>query len=210
MFITFEGIEGCGKTTQVQLLEAHVKSRQIDAIFTREPGGTKIGDMIRSILLNNDFSEMSPLTELFLYEAARAQIVEEIIRPNLEKEKIVICDRYLDATSAYQGYGRGLDLALIQECNRIASGGIVPDITFLLDCSPEIGLSRAMQRIKGLSGPDREDRFEREHIEFHRKVREGYLLLSRSEHQRFRVINSEQSVEAVHQEILSNLTPFLQ
>ncbi len=210
MFITFEGIEGCGKTTQIQLLESYIRSQQIVAVFTREPGGTIIGDMIRSILLNKDFSEMSPLTELFLYEAARAQIVEEIIRPNLEKGKIVICDRYLDATLAYQGYGRGLDLELIRECNLKASGGIVPDITFLLDCSPETGLSRAMQRIQGLTGPDKEDRFEREHIEFHKRVREGYLLLSRSEDHRFRVINSERTIEAVQQEIISDLTPFLQ
>lgn len=170
-FITFEGIEGCGKTTQVRLLVDFLTSRGHNVTVTREPGGCAIADQVRAILLDAENNALVPLAELLLYAAARAQHVEEVIRPALAAGGIVICDRFTDATVAYQGYGRSLDLDLVDRLNRIATGGIMPDLTVLLDCPEETGLARAMERINSTAGA-REERFEQESLRFHRAVRQ--------------------------------------
>ncbi len=183
-FITFEGIEGCGKTTQIRLLGKHLESLGYRVVTTREPGGCMISDKIRSILLDADNRGMVPLTELFLYAAARAQHVAEIIRPALEAGCVVLCDRFTDATIAYQSFGRGIDRATIDSLNTLACQSISPDLTILIDCEAAVGLERAKRRIEATAGP-REERFELEALEFHRRVREGYLTLAQNETQRF-------------------------
>lgn len=187
-FITFEGIEGCGKTTQESRLAEILSKKGYPVVVTREPGGCDIAEQIRAILLDAENRALVPMAELLLYAAARAQHVEEVIRPALAEDKIVICDRFTDATTAYQGYGRSLDVALIGDLNNLATGGITPDLTILLDCPEEVGLSRAMARINSLEGA-REERFELESKRFHRAVREGYLRLAAAEPDRFVVID---------------------
>jgi len=208
LFITFEGIEGCGKTTQVKRLEKRLNSEGISLITTLEPGGTRIGKSIRHILLDASNKDLSPLAELILYAADRAQHVEEVIKPALDQGKWVICDRFFDATLAYQGAARGLDMELIGILNDKATQGLRPDITFLLDCPVEMGLARALQRNKDLSQED-QDRFEREKLEFHRKVRKGYLELVRKENKRFVVINATLPEDDVEQDIFQSLSPIL-
>jgi dTMP kinase len=201
-FITFEGIEGCGKSTQVALLARHLSKAGHAVMTTREPGGCPIADQVRDILLDAANRDMAPVTELLLYAAARAQHVNEIVAPALESGQIVLCDRFTDATVAYQGYGRGLDLAVIEVLNRMARGNIRPDLTILVDCPVEIGLSRAMARINVSSGA-REERFELESLQFHRKVREGYLSLSQMEPDRFIVIDGSRTIEETETAIAS-------
>ena len=200
LFITFEGIEGSGKTTQIQRLKKYFAQKGIHCKVTREPGGCSIGEKIRKILLNPDHCEMVPATELLLYEAARAQHVKEVIKPFLEKEGVVLCDRFSDATLAYQGYGRRIDLKWIQRLNHLSSQGIRPDVTFLLDCPSDVGLKRAIQRNRRLK-QEREERFEREEIEFHRRVRKGYLAIARKEPRRVKVIDTRQGEEKVFEKI---------
>lgn len=200
LFITFEGIEGCGKSTQVRLLAETLKEKGIPCIVTREPGGTPIGSRIRDILLNPDHSGMAPEAELLLYAADRAQHVREVIKPSLDKERIVICDRFTDATAAYQGFGRGLDILLIHELNRIASIGIRADLTILLDCPVETGIQRALRR-NSKNGDIKDDRFEKEAMTFHRKVRDGYLLAAQAEPERIKVVDACMDMEAVRGEI---------
>ncbi len=200
LFITFEGVEGSGKTTQIQRLKKYLTNKGIHCKVTREPGGCLIGEKIRKILLNPDHREMVPMTELLLYEATRAQHVIETIKPFVEKEGIVLCDRFSDATLAYQGYGRRLDLKRIQDLNLIASQGIRPDVTFLLDCPSDVGLKRAIQRNRTLKR-GREERFEREEIQFHRRVRRGYLAIARKEPRRVKVIDTRQGEEKVFEKI---------
>lgn len=142
-FVTFEGIEGAGKTTQVSLFVKFLKDKGFDFLITREPGGSSIGDQIRAILLNPENREMDSVTEVFLYTASRAQHLAQLIRPALEEGKIVVCDRFVDSSLAYQGYGRGVGLDLIQQVNRLILNGLQPNLTFLLDLAPEIGLPRA-------------------------------------------------------------------
>ncbi|MDD2320602.1 MAG: dTMP kinase [Geobacteraceae bacterium] len=188
-FITFEGIEGCGKSTQAEILSRELRAHtDFQLVATREPGGCPISDKIRAILLDADNRALVPLAELLLYAAARAQHVAEVIRPALEEGKIVICDRFTDATSAYQGYGRSLDLDLIENLSRLATGGLNPDLTILLDCPEEVGIERAMARINATSGA-REERFEQESLRFHRAVRQGYLKLAAAHPGRFVVID---------------------
>jgi dTMP kinase len=194
-FITFEGIEGCGKTTQESLLAEALSDKGFPVVVTREPGGCAIAEQIRAILLDAENRALVPLAELLLYAAARAQHVEEIIRPALAADKIVICDRFTDATAAYQGYGRDLDIALIGDLNRLATGGITPDLTILLDCPEEVGLSRAMARINSRQGA-REERFEQESLRFHRAVRDGYLRLAAAEPDRFAVMDGTLGIGA--------------
>ncbi|MDD2335404.1 MAG: dTMP kinase, partial [Geobacteraceae bacterium] len=159
-FITFEGIEGCGKSTQADILSRELQVETgCQVVATREPGGCPIANKIRAILLDADNSALVPLAELLLYAAARAQHMAEVIRPALAEGKIVLCDRFTDATTAYQGYGRSLDLALIENLAQLATGGLTPDLTILLDCPEEVGISRAMARINATSGA-REERFE--------------------------------------------------
>lgn len=190
-FITFEGSEGCGKTTQSQRLAEHLRASGYPVLTTREPGGCVISDAIRSILLDAANTALTQRSELLLYAAARAQHVDEIIRPALTAGTIVICDRYIDATVAYQGHGRGLDLDLIGDLNRLATNSVVPDLTLLLDFPVEAGLQRARARNAQAAG-DNEDRFERESLAFHHRVRQGYLALA-AQHKRFQIIDAEGS-----------------
>jgi dTMP kinase len=201
-FITFEGIEGCGKTTQMKLLCRHLAEKGLPVVTTREPGGCAIADQIRSILLDADNRGMVPLAELLLYAAARAQHVSEIIRPALDAGKIVLCDRFTDATLAYQGYGRQLDRSLIGKLNSLATDRVRPDLTVLIDCPAETGLHRAISRIEATTGA-REERFELESIEFHRRVREGYLKIAAKDPDRFIVIHGDRSVADVEISITS-------
>ncbi len=195
LFITFEGIEGCGKTTQLGRLATALRDAGRRVLVTREPGGCPIADAIRAILLDRANQAMAPRAELLLYAAARAQHVEEVIAPALAAGQIVLCDRFSDATVAYQGYGRGLPPDLIAEFNAIASGPLVPDLTLLLDFPAEIGLTRARHRNSGSSGPD-EGRFEEESLAFHCRVRDGYLAQATSQ-SRFRIIDALGSEDQV-------------
>jgi dTMP kinase len=201
-FITFEGGDGTGKSTQIKALERHLAARGRSFVATREPGGTPLGKLIRQALLEVGEQPIGSPTELFLYLADRAQHVQDVILPALENAKIVLCDRYTDSTLAYQGYGRGIDLKVLRELNRIADRGVKPDLTILFDCPVEIGLSRIGRRLaEEGGGADREDRFEREKAEFHEKVRTGFLELARAEPERFRIIDASRSVGDVTQEI---------
>lgn len=206
MFITFEGIDGCGKSTQVSRFEATLRERGISLIVTSEPGGTKIGQAIRRILLHADNTHIVPLAELFLYEADRAQHVSEVIKPALEAGKWVICDRYFDATTVYQGVGLGHREKLIQQINREATLGCQPDITFLLDCPAEVGLERIARRHKN---DKKRDRFESKTLDFHIKIRYGYLTLAKRYKDRFRIIDSTLPEDQVAREIREIISPYL-
>jgi dTMP kinase len=208
LFITFEGIEGCGKTTQVKRLVNRLAEHGIGFISTFEPGGTEIGLAIRKVLLDSRNMRMTPLAELALYEADRAQHVEEVIRPALDQGKWVICDRFFDATVIYQGVARRQDMELIRLLNDRVTGGIRPDITFLLDCPAEIGLARAVHRNKELSADD-QGRFENEEADFHRIVRRGYLELADNDKKRFTVIDAVLPEDEVERHIYEVLEPFL-
>ena len=200
--ISFEGGDGSGKTTQLKLLEKHRSAHGQTCLGTREPGGTALGEMIRQLLLEAGKEEISFPTELFLYLADRAQHVQEVIRPALASGIIVLCDRFTDSTLAYQGYGRGVDLDMLRRLNEVASPGITPDLTFLLDCPVEVGLSRTAQRIVNqTSGKRREDRFEREKVEFHERVRAGFLELARAEPKRIVILDASRAIQEVHEEI---------
>jgi dTMP kinase len=203
LFITFEGIEGCGKTTQIGLLTSFLKSLHRPFLLTREPGGTKIGEQIRHILLSSENVGIEPMAELFLYTAARVQHLRQVIFPALREGKVVICDRFADATFAYQGYGRGLDLAWIEETHARTMENVKPDLTFLLDLPVEEGLRRAVKRME--KHPVKEDRFEKEALDFHRRVREGYLILARNEPQRIIVLDGMKDEQTIHREIVSHL-----
>lgn len=198
-FITFEGIEGCGKSTQIRLFAGYLEKKGSKILLTREPGGTLIGDQIRRILLDPQHTNMSPTTELLLYAAARAQHVEEKIRPALNAGKTILSDRYADATTAYQGAARNLSGSLLKDLHKIATGNLVPDLTFLFDLPAEEGLKRARSRNLELG---KEDRFENEEVEFHEKVRKGYLKISKAEPERVIVINADQTIEEVFREVV--------
>ncbi len=200
LFITFEGVEGSGKTTQIERLKKYLIRKGIPCRVTREPGGSSIGEEIRKILLNPDHREMSPLSELLLYEASRAQHVREVVKPLLKKEMVVLCDRFSDASTAYQGYGRRVDLKWVERLNRLSSDGIKPDLTFLLDCPSAVGLKRALRRNQLLK-KEKEERFEREEIQFHRRVRKGYLSIAEKEPDRVKVIDTRGGEEKVFQKI---------
>jgi dTMP kinase len=201
-FITFEGGDGSGKTTQLKALEGYLTEGGKSCIATREPGGTSLGNLIRQVLLEVGKQPITSPTELFLYLADRAQHIHEVIIPAIKQGKVILCDRHTDSTLAYQGYGRGIDLGLLRSLNDIASQGIKPDLTFLFDCPVEIGLSRTAQRqFQAITGAGREDRFEREKVEFHERVREGFLELARAEPHRFRIIDATRSVEEIAREI---------
>jgi dTMP kinase len=200
LFITFEGVEGSGKTTQIQRLKKYLIQKGIPCKVTREPGGCPIGEKVRKILLNPDHREMVPLSELLLYEAARAQHVKEVIEPFLKKGGVVLCDRFSDATIAYQGYGRKIDLRWIERLNHFSSRGIKPDVTFLLDCPSDVGLKRALKRNRTLK-QEKEERFEKEKIQFHQRVRKGYLALAKKEPHRVKVIDTRQGEDNVFNKI---------
>ncbi|TSA55025.1 MAG: dTMP kinase [Planctomycetaceae bacterium] len=208
-FITFEGIEGCGKTTQIKMGGEYLSSKNIPFIITEEPGGIPLGLEIRKILLNESSFAICAESEVFLFSAARAQHVRDVILPTLKEKKIVLCDRFSDATIAYQGFGRGLDVPFIQKINETSTGRLKPDMTLLFDTPVEVGLKRAMKRISRLEGVSREDRFEREALNFHEKVREGYLSLARNEPERFRIIDGTKSIDEVHREVCSHISALI-
>ena len=208
MFITFEGIEGCGKSTQAKQLVGRLREFPIPLVFTFEPGGTRVGQDIRHILLNSQNRDLSPLAELFLYAADRAQHVEEVIKPALEQGKWVVCDRFFDATTVYQGHARRQDMALIKVLNEKASPGITPDITFLLDCPVEVGLERALKRNK-LLVQEGQDRFERETKDFHEAVRQGYLLMARENRERFVVVDGTLEEDELTEVVFQHVRPHL-
>lgn len=204
MFITLEGIEGSGKTTQAKYIANFLQNRGIDCVLTREPGGTRIGKKIRSILLDPESKDMNPLTELLLYNADRAQHIKELISPSLSAGKTVICDRYYDATWVYQGFTRGLDISLVNQLHQLVFKGLKPDITFLLDLTPQLGLSRAWKQIENGARIEAETRFEEEALAFHKNVRLGYLELAQNEPERFRIIDAARDEQTV-KEAISNI-----
>lgn len=207
MFITLEGIEGSGKTTQLGFIADLLKEKGHACVITREPGGTEIGKKIRRILLDPNCDAMDPATELLLYTADRVQHAKELIRPSLAAGQTVICDRYFDATLVYQGYARGLDVELIERLHRLMLSDLKPDLTLLLDLPPELGLSRAWAQIRDGSRTGMETRFENEALLFHEKVREGYLVLARREPDRFRIIDASRDVDNVREEIRKMISP---
>jgi dTMP kinase len=188
LFIAFEGGEGCGKSTQSELLLKKFQQQNIPAVLTHEPGGTALGNELRRALKRERGSFISPQAELFLVAASRAQLVAEVIRPALEEGKVIICDRFTYSTLVYQGYGRGLELSFVETVNNIATQNLKPDLTILLDISPEQGLAR-----KG----SLRDRFELEDLSFHRRVREGYLRMVAAESERWLVIDASLPKEKV-------------
>ena len=202
-FITFEGIEGSGKTTQIKLLMAWLQERTARALLTREPGGTPIGEQVRAILLNPDNAAMTPEAEILLFSAARAQIVREVIRPRLEEGWIVICDRFADSTLAYQGYGHGLPLDDLLQITEFATGGLWPDLTIYLDLDVETGLRRKA------ATPEEWNRMEAQAVEFHQRVRAGYLQLAAQNPGRWLVIDADQPVEAIQAQIRARVEGLL-
>lgn len=201
MFITFEGIEGTGKTTQIKKLTAFLEEIGHIVEVTLEPGGSRIGKELRKILLNMDSTDITGQCELFLYLADRAQHVGQVIKPAVDAGKIIISDRFADSTIVYQGYGRGLDPKLLRELNDVAVSGNWPDLTILLDIEPEIGLKRAMTRNLQENKMQEEGRFEAESLEFHTRVREGYLTWAALNNDRIVVINADQTPDEIFEEI---------
>lgn len=201
IFITLEGPDGSGKSTQVKYLKEYLESRDINTVFTREPGGTDIGEKIRKIILDKDNREMCDMSEALLYAASRAQHVEQLIRPALEQGKVVVCDRFIDSSIAYQGYGRMLGDP-VRIINELAVAGCMPDMTLLMEVSPEVGKSR----IKAES----QDRLEREEIEFHNRVYEGYKELKKVYPERFFSIDAARNKDEIRRDIFGRIDQLLQ
>lgn len=209
MFISLEGIEGAGKTSQIDNIVAFMTARGYACVTTREPGGTEIGSQIRGILLNPESCDLNADAELLLYVADRVQHIKTVIEPNLKANRVVICDRFYDATMAYQGYARGLDKSLIGNLHQLVCGNLTPDVTLLFDLDPEVGLERAWREINNGGRTDQESRFEKEKLAFHEKVRQGYLNLARSEPDRFSIIDAGQDPHRVAQAIERVLLRFM-
>ena len=197
VLLSFEGGEGCGKSTQIARLARRLEAAKVPVLVLREPGGTAVGEAVRAILLDTSHAEMSPGAELLLYEAARAQLVAELIEPALDAGRVVILDRFYDSTTAYQGYGRGLPLAQVAELNAVATGGLRPDRTLLLDIEVCVGIKRATSR--------HADRIEAEATSFHERVREGFLSIARDEPERVLVVDADGSRAAVEGRIIAAL-----
>jgi dTMP kinase len=209
MFITLEGIEGSGKTTQIAHIKNHLATCDVNCTVTREPGGTVIGAKIRAVLLDPANHDMDPLAELLLYMADRAQHICRIIQPALDKGHTVLCDRFFDATVVYQGAARGLNCQFIEQLHEMAFGGLKPDLTLLLDLPPELGLKRAWSQIKNGNRVANESRFEEEKLAFHTRVRSGYLALAEKNPKRFRIIDATQNEEQVKGQITNLLDGIL-
>ena len=192
LFITFEGADGCGKTTQIELLDKYLKEKGKETLLTREPGAKGLGIKLREILLNYD-GEVSPQCESFLFLADRAQHIDCIIKPAIKEGKIILCDRHTDSTVAYQGYGRGLDLDQINMLNNIATGGLKPDLTIVFDVDIETSMKRVGKE---------KDRMESAGAEFFNKVRQGYLEIAKQEPNRVKVINSSDTIENIHKQVV--------
>ncbi|MFZ5568939.1 MAG: dTMP kinase [Thermodesulfobacteriota bacterium] len=202
MLITLEGIEGSGKSTQVRHLVDFMREMGYECLVTREPGGTRLGQKIRTILLDPANTDVEPLAELLLYAADRAQHIQQIISPALAKGMTVICDRFCDATTVYQGYARGLDLGTIDQLHRIVLNGLIPDLTLLFDLPVEIGLSRAFSAVGSGDRRESETRFEQEALAFHERVRNGYLSLARLNPERFRILNAARAETDVRHQMI--------
>ena len=196
MFITFEGPDGSGKSTQLRMLASALREQGVDVVTTREPGGTEIGDQIRAVIMNMKNKAMDPRTELLLFNASRAQLVEELIRPSLAAGKIILCDRYADSTMAYQGYGHGLDKDELRRLLNFATGGLKPDLTLLFDISAEAGLKRR------LSNHDEWNRMDDYALQFHERVRGGFLELAAADPERWVVIDADRDPGVIHAEVL--------
>jgi dTMP kinase len=194
MFITFEGPEGSGKTSQIPTLARYLRQTGYDVLTTREPGGTPIGDQVRSVLLNKDNNDMQLRTEILLFQASRAQLVDQVIRPHLEKGGIVLCDRYADSTLAYQGYGYGISIRGLEAIINFATGGLKPDLTLLLDIDVEVGLKRRQKD----GDTNRLDIFE---LTFHQRVRDGYHQLAQADPLRWVIVDADQPPETVQKNI---------
>jgi dTMP kinase len=201
--ITFEGIDFCGKTTQARRLASHLQRKGWRVLMVREPGGDRIGERIRRILLSKKNSEMTALTELFLYEAARSQLTESTILPALRENRVVICDRYSDSTLAYQGYGRGLDKNMIRCLNEVSTFGLLPDLTVLLDVPVGTSLRR------GKKGKRQKDRMEKERFEFHQSIRKGFLTIARQNRRRVKVVDGTQNIDKTWQKVRKVVDSFL-
>lgn len=209
MFITFEGVEGSGKTTQIKRLTARLEAAGRTVVVTRQPGGCALGTTLRAILLSTKTQNLDSRAELFLYLADRAQHMAEVIRPAQAAGHVVVCDRFADSTVAYQGYGRGLDVALLNTLNDVAVAGAWPQHTILLDIDPEQGLRRALARNIEAGCTVNEGRFEAEALEFHRRVRQGYLALASQYPRRFSVVDAAKAPDAVADDIWRVLQPEL-
>lgn len=199
MFITFEGIDYSGKSTQARLLHEYLKSKNIKSVLLREPGGTKISEKIREILLNKEHLEMYSLTEFMLFSASRAQLVREVIKPHLKKNIIVICDRYYDSSAAYQGFAGKVDLKKIFYVNNLVINGLEPNVTFFIDISPNLALRRSNNRGNLL------DRIENKKISFYNKVYRGFKEIAKKNRKRFKVINGRKNVKDIHKQIVETI-----
>lgn len=201
-FVSFEGIEGCGKTTQISILSEYLKKRSIAHTITREPGGTAVGDGIRKIVLNSETIHLTAASELLLFYASRSQNIAEKIKPALDRGEMVICDRFYHASMAYQGYGRGIPIDFIERLTDLVCDRFRPEITILLDIEPAMGLHRA--RLRNHQQVADEGRFEAEDLEFYSKIRDGYLELAARD-PAIRIIEADRPVDIVHREILNVL-----
>ncbi|PKM57698.1 MAG: dTMP kinase [Firmicutes bacterium HGW-Firmicutes-3] len=202
IFITIEGGDGSGKSTQIDLLMSYFSEHGFNVLLTREPGGTPISEKIREVILDSSHMEMANMTEVLLYAAARAQHVAEFIKPNIEQGKVVICDRFVDSSVVYQGYARGVGIDAVEKINSYATLGLLPDLTILLDLPPDLGLSRKKNQ-QAL------DRLELASDAFHLKVNEGYRLLAKRHQSRILTVDATNSIETIHQIILEAIKPLL-
>lgn len=200
LFITLEGSDGSGKSTQLANIKEYFEKKGAKMLVTREPGGTKISEKLRDILLDKDNSEMSAITEMMIYAASRAQLIEEVIKPALERGEVVICDRFMDSSIAYQGYGRGLG-DMVEKVNLYAVNGIMPDLTIFLDLDPEIGRARVRSRY----GEEQMDRLEREKMDFHYRVYNGYKAVAAAYTDRVACIDANRSIEEIRDDIYAKL-----
>ncbi len=207
ILITFEGGEGSGKTTLCEKMVEHLEKKGRGVIRLHEPGGTKLGDEIKKMLLEDRGYELTPKSELFLFLASRAQLVEEVIRPAVSAGKIVLCDRYIDSTVAYQAYGRGIEEDIAKKLNKFAVGSLEPDLTIVLDVETPIGLKRAKERGK-TSGKDI-DRIEKAQLGFHQRVRQGYLSLVRAEPSRIKMVNGEDDIKKIERAVKRHIDGFI-
>ena len=198
LFITMEGTDGAGKSTQLNLLSNYLKNKGFNVIFVREPGGTKISEKIRDIILDIDNQEMHYMTETLLYASSRAQLVNQVILPELKKGSVVLCDRFVDSSIVYQGIARHIGIDVVKKINNIATGGLIPDITFFLDLSPKRAIERKKEQ-KEL------DRLESEKMYFYKNVYNGYQKLIKQDSKRIKVIDATQSIQNIHQNIIDNL-----
>lgn len=208
LFITFEGLDGSGKSTQARLLYEELKKRKIPVLLTREPGGTRIGEQIRATLHAVDNKEMLPTTEILLYSASRAQLVGEFILPRLAEGFIVLCDRYVDSTFAYQGYGHGLDLEMLRHISQFATSGLRPDLTLYLDLDVSAGLVRRRQAHQAESGEL--NRMDRQAVDFYQRVRQGYLEMIADQPQRWRIIDASPPSTVVCEAVRNEVLPVIE